>query len=639
MKCVRVLAWLLGSAALEPLPTKVAQHLQHCSRCQQHWRRLWRLESVLAAGPTANDSPRLESFLRQHGFVPVGEPARPSVNEPAPFEPRGLESCQGRRFRQGLHWWLILTIALVCIPTGVFMVWRWTVSGNSAGDEVALGSVTSTEISSGAFRPSHESARLSGTSAIQDSTPLPRKPDVSGTYTQSEVTEAKPRTALPAGLPTFSETSPTPVSPFDTETLLARARADTQGLWLALDSALPLVRDTENKKRLGHVSRLTALLGEEIMRQVEIEVSDLMSRQTEQFERGVKLLLWLCQGVPDSEGIARLREEADRFSALAERARRRMANRPMVMAEKLDHFATCAEQAAAALRKLAIDGRNRSQGAESRTPVISPAHTVGDSLLSNKPTDDFSQLRANAEQWWSVVFIAESGSEELAPENPSAHLLMSSIRWELWDLTLACALRLAEVNDPLLRLHLTMDLAEGLLRGLAVVCGAGPSSVSIRLARYLNRLLQDTLQANWPASERCAQAEIGPRRQGWNQGLQRLADLLAILQLDDAELPTAVRAAWSAALTELDEGIAAIEAAFERGAPQLVVLSKPENNPPPPTAPNQTVVAPAKPMGKPNQEMPRKPDKLKPPKLPFKPNKPFPDRFKDLKDLWEGKKH
>jgi hypothetical protein len=246
-------------------------------------------------------------------------------------------------------------------------------------------------------------------------------------------------------------------------------------------------------------------------------------------------------------------------------------------------------------------------------------------------------LRANAMRWYCVVFMEGGETEEQDRENATAYLLLSSVREDLMTLAVERALQLAEEGDPLVRIQLSLDLAEGELRALAVTCAAGPSSVSQQLALQLDALLTGMVEVNWPAWDPSPEATALTRREAWRRLGQRLSDLLLVLEMGQDDLPVPVQAAWQEALEQMQEGIAALEAAVERGLPEPG--NSPKVSPRPATPTTRSATTPAtKPATKPTPLPPRKPDKPKVNKPPFKPSKPFPERFKDLKDLWHSKK-
>ncbi|MCS7166794.1 MAG: hypothetical protein RMI91_14755 [Gemmatales bacterium] len=633
MNCEKVFAWLLGCATWDQLPSEIWHHLQECARCRKHWRRLIRLETVLATESTVNESPALENFLREHGFAPSYPPAQEQRRESATTLPMVVQSRESIQHGSALRWWMASLVVALALPLGLGLVWwltlpSWdtvhvagaiadtTSSANPKATDPNQSSEPSVTPGDG-FHASSSStqAQTSGVQPMQPESPFAHSTASSGTFPQGE--------------------SPTP--PTDLVRFLAHIHAEVQALEQLLQCALPLVWENQDCARTNHLLRLTLCVGEEVLRQADREALDTLRRDVEWFMRGVRLAHRLCTSGSDAERGLRAQAYAHRFDDLAERARMRAKSRPAFLKEGLREFREHAEQMAQTLRKLAP---SRSYFGPGLQPVWQSTYPLEQALpdaTERGNADGSPWPSANESAWWYVVFLGEGDAEIAGSDSPAAYLLWASIGRELWDLTMRCALRLAEESDPLQRMEAALDWAEGLLRGVAVLCSAGPNPLARQLSRHLNSLLTGTLRTNWPAVDRVEQAAQTSRRQAWQRSLQRLEDMSALLHVGEEQLPAEIQAAWRSALAELAEGITALEAACERGLPQPWVPRQPEGKPLTgvPTDPPATR---AKPPGKPPAEPPRKPEKSKPPKLPFKPYKPFPERFKDIKDFWEGKK-
>lgn len=618
MKCERVIAWLLGSASPEQPPSELMEHLSECFRCRQKWQRLMRLESALAAGRPGASMQTLEDLLQRQGFASAEMPTlQCGVGVAADSIPARAIPCQGRRTIRAL-WCLVPTIA-VAVLTAALVAWSVSVGWWQRDTTVAQG--TSDRIN------------ISAASSL---------PTVSASSERHTVSATKPHT-IDSDVPPAFKVEPRPI---DTAVILAQARQDAHIVWKLLDNAVVLVRKGTAAERTASVGAVTCLLGEEALRLAKDEWSKDVGHFVEWFGFSQGVLVRLVSRLHDPQRVHVARQWQERLSALATSARAQASTSPTAISAELQQLVVYAERGAADLKQFL--SRNSGSGEPKESGIAATCERCSAQLLSRlsgaeeKLLDEKGLLDkgANEMDWLCVIYAAEVGCETEADENPTAYLLLSSVRVELINLIINRALSLAEETDSLIRTKLALDLTEGVLRALGVISGVGSSRVCKRMAGYFNALVLATVEANWPEYDESTDAGSPTRQSMWYQCQQRMADILAVLELGEEEMATPVRWAWRDVMNEVESGMEALRLAYERGMPQPPV--KPEkplmDSHAKPLSPQGSPPKTTKPVNKPRSEAPAKPEYIKPHKPPFKPGKPFPERFKDLKDFWQGKK-
>lgn|GEM_PF-1571645 len=659
MVCDKVLAWILSAARPEQPPQPVLKHLAVCPGCRQQWQRMLRLEAALAIGPDENAGQAgLELFLQRHGFTKGdAEPAARRVPATVP-----ASSPEIRRVNQERLRWLIVACIAMAVIAGAVTMWL------------------------GVMPPGREAGQLaqSGTSNPQnDTNPTVSAPPIANEINASRAAgDQQPagnreqnHSAKSAGVGTasgtsdFATASPS-ASPLDGRELLARAQAELRLLWHTLDQTLPLLDTTDAGTRWSCMAELAMLLAEETLNQARKESAATCVQLAALFERCVAVLPLLAVQFPPENRRELLRPYHSRLLALAETAREQLARQSPPLAETLRRLAVAAERVANELEK-----RSNSDSGGPWTPDRSPL-AVRSSLFAASITHPESgrpghpalasdqvetaaepitavqifPLSASASDPFCVLFTANETDPASGAENLTAYLVLLSLRQDFLELVLRCAVGLAEHDDSCQRMEIALDLAEGLVRMLAVVSGAGTSPLAERIGQYLGAVLSGMVRGNWPQCDTASDARSEKRQQAWKETEQRLADLLAVLRTEATELPLAARSPWELALAAAQPGIEALESALEQGPPQPIPqpaepakptapIRKPADRPTslqsagPASQPVPT--RPLAPASKPAQTKPEKPKPMKPP---FHPGKPFPDRFKDLKEIWHGKK-
>jgi hypothetical protein len=626
--CHKVLTWMLAAAKPEEPPDAVLRHLAACPHCRQEWQRLIRLEALLAGvAEEGLEQSSLERFLHQHGFAPVpsgGNAA--SVTVPSTVHTRDRGSRRHRRLT-----WTIMTCAAGLVAA-IFVVC------------LILG-LPRSPIGDLAEKDSAAQQHDVGPSAAEGRTPVDgtsaRSPSPQSTTAALGHGQPSSPERVAAGqsdpLPTATAPAHVPaVAPLNSQQLLARAESEMQLLWRMLDQTLPLLDTVEPKARLIGMLELATLLAEEARHQAKEESVARCVEATALFERSVAAIPRLARRLPAADQPELVGQCRHRLAALADSVRAEALQQPRSLADPLRQLAETAHRTAETLDKL-VPGSGRHPDDPQRSAGGSLSARIDSAAESPARAKIFSDS-ANASDPFFVVFTADEETSAPGEGNLTAYLLGLSLRQELLKLVLGCASRLCEQDDSRQRVEIGLDLAEGLVRLLAVVSGAGPSPLSVRIGEYLGAALARTVRGNWPSHDTASDARSPSRQQAWKETEQRLTDLVTVLRMETAELPEEARRAWDRAMAAAESGIAEAELALLHGPPQPPPPPEPPAKPSSPM-PKPTVPAlPTRPVAKPIPEPPAKPEKPKPVKPPFKPGKPFPDRFKDIKDLWHGKK-
>ncbi len=629
MVCDKVLTWMLAAAKPEEPPDAVLRHLSACPRCRQQWQRLVRLETLLAsAAEEGSEQTGLDRFLRQYGFAPVS-----GGRNTAPVTvPSTLRMHDGEIRRHRRRAWAIMTCAaglvaaifVVCLILGLpRSPIRSLVEKASVAQQNDVGSSAADE------RTPVEGTRARSPSPQSTTGTLGHGQPSSPERVAAGPTDPLPTTTAPAHMPA--------VAPLNSQQLLARAESQMRLVWRMLDQTLPLLDTVEPKARLNGMLELAMLLAEEALHQAKQESLASCVEATTLFERSLVAIPRLARRLPAADQPELVGQCRHRLAALADSVRAQALQQPRSLAEPLRQLSETALRTAETLDKLVPgSGCDPDDPQESAGGYVSVRiEPVAESPALAKIFSDI----ANANDPFFVVFTADEETSATGEDNPTAYLLGLSLRQELLKLVLGCASRLCEQDDSRQRVEIGLDLAEGLVRLLAVVSGAGPSPLSVRIGEYLGAALARTVRGNWPSYDAVSDARSPSRQQAWKETEQRLTDLVAVLRMETAELPEEARRAWERAIAAAESGIAEAELALLHGPPQPSPPAEPPAKPSSPTPKPTVPPLPTRPVAKPMiPEPPAKPEKPKPGKPPFKPGKPFPDRFKDIKDLWHGKK-
>jgi len=620
---------MLAAAKPEEPPDAVLRHLSACPRCRQEWQRLIRLEALLASvAEEGSEQTGLERFLQRHGFAPVpGGRNTASLTVPSTVRTRDGQSRRHRRLA-----WAIMTCATGLVAAIFVVSLILGVPRAPLGDLAEKDSaVQQNDVGSSA---ADERTRV-GRTRSRPSSPQP----TTGTPGHGQPSSPERMAAGPTDpLPTATAPAHVPdVAPLNSQHLLARAESEMRLVWRMLDQTLPLLDTVEPKARLNGMLELATLLAEEALHQAKQESLARCVEATALFERSVETLPRLAKRLPAAKQPALVGQCRDRLAALADSVRAQALQQPRYLAEPLRQLSETALRTAKTLDKL-VPG----SGCHREDPQ---KLAVGYASVRIEPTAESPALAkifndsANGNDPFFVVFTADEETFAPGEGNLTAYLLGLSLRQELLRLVLECASRLCEQDDSRQRMEIGLDLAEGLVRLLAVVSGAGPSPLSVRIGEYLSAALARTVRGNWPSYDTASDARLPSRQQAWKETEQRLSDLVTVVRMETAELPEEARLAWERAIAAAESGIAEAELALLHGPPQPSPPAELPAKPSSPTLKPTVPALPTKPVAKPMiPEPPAKPEKLKPVKPPFKPGKPFPDRFKDIKDLWHGKK-